>query len=1389
MAAATEKRDPAAPFASRVEEQLAEATSRIRTHDLAFGGLLLAAILLAYSTTMIVLDQSLVLPAWLRQLSLAAFVALMAATAYLTLFRPLRRRINPLYAAKQVERTLDDNKNSVTGYVDATRNSELNPTVKAALASRAAKAADDADVNRAVDHRSLMYVGAIAAALLLTLVVLFFVFRPTQFASLVKRTFNPFASGVIESRTQLTIVKPDPAETTITTGQSVSVAVHIGGKVPSSDGPERVRLLVRHNPNDPNYDEVPMVPGETSRDFELRVPDYLVQNGFWYKVVGGDAETPEYRVTVRSLPVFTDFRATYEYPKYLRMKTETTNDPIIRAYRGTKVTLVAKANREVRDGLMILEPSNTRITATLIAGHPDSAQFVIPKLTESGRYKLGFTATNGEVAPDPFTAAIKVEVDQAPRLVITSPETDESQLPANGQVVIDGNVGDDFGINTVTLKMRQVEPVQRPLPDVTYLNGKELSFRRKKDNSFPTDLVYKGSVDLAKLNKDAAGLEFHPQSEMVIEFWLEATDNCTEPKANVGRSAVKRVRLTPPKTQEMAKEQLNQQKQERQNEEKKHNEQQQQKFDQEKRDREPQKGGEQKKDGQSPDKQPDNKPGGMGEQPPGAKPPEPKESEPKGKPEPKEGEPMKGEPKGKPEPKEGSGSPKEGDPMKGKGNSNDMNTQPGQQNEPNDKGGMGEKGQPQKQNDQKVQDTAKDFEKQIEQENQNGGSAKPNSAPRPEERDEPGKAKTEPKNGGMGEKGMNNASETKPEPKQPNDPMNPGGEKNSAPSQSKPEGKLEKGQQPATSKPEPSSQPANGSGEKSAAPSEKRNEPFGAPPGTDKETPKENQPAPKNSNQKQDPTSGSRAKPASEKPQEGNNTGTPSAGQQDPAAKAGSGPKPPMRDPTRGDDKSQSGAPDTKSEAEKQAGVAKPEKAPAAGESKPQPQADSGMNKGMQSEPKPEQGANEPKKPNGTSAAETKPAGAQSGEKGMDKPRPQASDNTNKPSGGEGEKQPDPEQLKNLQEAAKNLNSPDAKKREKAQKTLDKALGEDNRKELEQLQKDLNSPDKGKQAAAQKKLDEMKKQMENASKGKGQDKKDGGQLDEKQQKELADALKDLQSDDKNKQEQARDKLDKMVGKQNRKDAEQMMNDLKSDDKEKREAAQKKLDEMKKQMEDQDKKRTADKGGEPKPKEPSPQELKDLVEKAKDLNSPNDRTRKAAEQEFDDKIGEESRKKLQDQMKNNPPNPMQQTNDLKRKMEEWQQGLGRGTPNKGRMKDLQQEIESAELNLKNFEGDEYRKKLQASKGWTDQEYDRFLKNYEKHIERMKKDAANRDRPAAAPMPGEPGRTFNPGGGARVEPTGTSSGTATGGGTTAAPPGFEKAREQFERALQKAKKNKP
>jgi hypothetical protein len=587
MATVIETPDPAPQFAARVDEQLAEATSRIRGHDLALGGLLVGGLVLGYAAAMMLLDRALVLPEWVRQLAFVAFLAATAATAYRTLVRPLRQRVNPLYAAVAVERTIDDAKNSVVGYVEAKERGDVHPTVKAAMGARAARTVDDADVNRAVDHRSLVYAGSAVVALFLTLVVLFFVFRPTQFQSLLGRTFAPFSSGVIAGRTNITLIEPQGGDVTVTAGQSITVKVEVTGSVPKPDRPDRVRLLVRYNPASAEYAELPLEPGETSREWFVQVRPEQLRTGAWYKVAGGDTETPEYRVTVRTAPLFTDFEVEYEYPAYTRRPPENTTDPHLQAIRNTKVSVVAKANRQVRDGRAVFDPpGQPAVAGKAVPGRLDALRFDF-LLTAPGSYRLTFNAADGERSPDSLPFGIKLEEDFPPTVVVRLPEPDDIQLPANGLLSVDGAAGDDYGLDKLTLKLKLAAPAERPLADRPYLGGK--SFRREADGTYPRSLEYKGSVELGKLT-DPAGGPVELKEGMVLEYWLEAADNRTrpgaagpEPDPNVGKSQVKRVRLTPPVMEPEQKQDQDTRREQRKQEEQQHAKDQQRKLDNEER--------------------------------------------------------------------------------------------------------------------------------------------------------------------------------------------------------------------------------------------------------------------------------------------------------------------------------------------------------------------------------------------------------------------------------------------------------------------------------------------------------------------------------------------------------------------------------------------------------------------------------------------------------------------------------------------------------------------------------------------------------------------------------------------------------------------------------------
>ncbi|QDU21587.1 hypothetical protein [Urbifossiella limnaea] len=1455
MATVIEKPDPAAKFATKVDEQLAEATSRIRGHDLALGGLFVAGLVLGYAAAMMLLDRYLVVAEWLRQLSLLAFVGVVGYAAYRMLVRPLRARVNPMYAAVVVERTIDDAKNSLVGYVEAQERGDVHPAVKAAMGARAAKSVDDADVNRAVDHRGLLYAGGGVIALFLTLVVLFFVFRPTQFQSLLGRTFAPFSSATIASRTTVFLVEPQGGDVTVTSGQSLTIRAEVSGRLPKPDAADKVRLLVRYNPADPAYDELPMEPGETSREWFVQVRPEQLRTGAWYKVAAGDGETAEHRVTVRTAPLFTDFEVEYLFPAYTRRPDEKSTDPHLMAVRNTKVSVVAKANRPVRDGRAVFDPAGQPVVAgKVVPGRQDALRFDF-LLTTPGSYRLTFNAADGERSPESMPFGIKLDEDRPPLVSIQVPQPDDIQLPANGLLAIDGGAGDDYGLDKLTLKLKLADVAARPLADRPYLGGK--SFRRDADGTYPVNLAYKDSVELGKLT-DPAGGKVELKEGMVLEYWLEATDNRTkpgstgpEPDPQVGKSAVKRVRLLPPLTPPEQKDQEARRDQRKQDE-KQHADNQQKQLDNEPR---PQPNAPPKadppQDGMgNPMPMPQD---GMGKQQDGTGNPMPMDGMGKkqdGMPMPMGNDGTAKKQDGMPMPmgNDGTGKKQDGMPMgsdgtgmkqDGMGNPNPPKS-PEQKN-PQDKGiaggmtdpkmpptGMNDgtpmpmskadmgtpgsnNGMPQQApmpsdpGSKNVQEQANKVQDQLNQEKSGGGTPKAAPTANDGERTPPADQKSNPPMGGM-----------PPEAQ----PKTDGGMGASEP---RTDGKAEQPPEPSQAKAGPTGDmppmPNKGS---NPQPSETRREPLGGDPGAEREPQKGGDPMQKGMSQtKNDPTAGGEPKAASQQKSDdvmGKASQQPTPA--DNAAKAKTAP--PSNDRGGERDPMQKGSPQSEPQGGGEPKMQQPEQ-PGAVRPMPKEGDPTPMN-GMGNDAK----GGDPM----ANAAEPRPApmgGTKQGDPKMGDP-PMGKGKEGEPKGGMA-------QPKNL--------DPGMERPEPGNPQQNGGQGQ------APMPKSVD-PKAGPEAGPMNPMTKAGPENPGAQKG------TPPALDPKQKADLEQAAKDLTNPDPNRQKAARDKLDQALGKGAGQKLEDIAKGLNSNDPKEKAAAQQQLDDLRRQAEQTAGKEPGPKGMNPmdmgtakgmdptpspmgtdKGMNPMPQPMdmgvakggpkgdtnpkagptpkfdpKELEGALNDLNSKDEAKRDAAREKLDKTVGKEARQQaeqLQNDLKSGDPErearAREKLDQLKQQAEQMAKDNppgGKGSGKEDRFKegggvepnnakamdaDPRNRAKSAELTLDQFERNRYNRDLQDRLGWTQEQYDRFLDDYRREVARLQRDAtdAERNPPVAA---GPPPRPVDINSGGRIEGRPTGAGTAGVGGPTFSAPGFEEAMRRFrEGATQRPPAKRP
>lgn len=535
-----------------VDSQLARVRSRLRALEVGRSLLAIGVVTLGYFLALSLFDLATggAADGLLIAVRIAAFAAYLLFVAGLLVQLGVRlyRRINPFYAAKQLEDTIADAKNSVINWLDL-KERDLPVAIRGAVGQRAARELKQTDPDKAVNPKSNWILGGTCAALALGALILF-ALGPNQFGSLLRRSFAPFAGSGLGTKTEITLLTPPEGNAAVPLNQRVDFLARIEGRFPKVGQPGAPRLLYRYQAADPH---VPLPLDENpDGNWGATLTGDQVLNGFWYKIAAGDAETQEYQIKVHSLPHVQRFEITYHYRPYRKLaddKVVFPNEqaviPRIIDYRGTDVDLVVRTNRALRQGAIEVDQggAKTELPGEILPSDP-KAMRVRLKLEKRGSFQVLFTAQDGERNTDRSPYQIEVLDDQAPRVRLTKPGKDIS-LPANGTLELAGTATDDIGLTTLVLRLRVLEGEAKPdLAPKPYRHGKSFQF---DNGTFPDFIDYKDFVPLDKL-RSTKNEPVSLKVGTILEYWLKATDNCDYPDAhgNVGKSAAYKITITDP---------------------------------------------------------------------------------------------------------------------------------------------------------------------------------------------------------------------------------------------------------------------------------------------------------------------------------------------------------------------------------------------------------------------------------------------------------------------------------------------------------------------------------------------------------------------------------------------------------------------------------------------------------------------------------------------------------------------------------------------------------------------------------------------------------------------------------------------------------------------------
>lgn len=532
MATVTTPPTPAAAapgYDQFVDSRIAKTRTAVKSADVATGVVALIAWALVVMLVAAVADHWIVAGGLDRWERYALWVVGLAGAGLYVATRlgpNLWRSVNPLYAARELERETPELKNSLLNLLQL-RGAADSPAIKQALerqaAERLARAGD-----APIDHTPLVR----AAKLLLALVALIGVYvvaSPKDFFASAGRVLAPWSQIAAPSRVRITAV--EPGAVTLAQGARLNVTAMVSGL----KADELVELVYTTDDRQAVGRRVPMTASRGGVQFSGSLPAGSgatsalgLQGSLTYRIEAGDAHTPYYQVEVLTAPTIAPVTVRYEYPPYTGYKTrEVEGVGDLRAIEGTRVLLSVEANLPIESAQIDIGADGRPDVRMTADGAKATGSFVLRHdgdgATSASSYVLRFTSTDGQANNDPPQYQIEVLRDLPPEAAIREPEAESIDVALNQRVRVVIEARDpDYALKRVRL-VGEAGGQQVLGQDLLRGDGKG-GFKAE------TEIV-----------PQAIGL----RPGDVLDYWVEATDNRT-PQPNVSVSERRQLRVLAP---------------------------------------------------------------------------------------------------------------------------------------------------------------------------------------------------------------------------------------------------------------------------------------------------------------------------------------------------------------------------------------------------------------------------------------------------------------------------------------------------------------------------------------------------------------------------------------------------------------------------------------------------------------------------------------------------------------------------------------------------------------------------------------------------------------------------------------------------------------------------
>ncbi len=351
------------------------------------------------------------------------------------------RRINPIYAAREIERKVPELKDSLVSYMQLNESQNAAPKgVVTAVGKFAVDRLSRHDIGEFIASTTPL---KLAMWLLATIVFssVYFVVSPKSGFDSLMRLMMPW--NKIEVPTRVKIVKLTPKDAVVARGQSLDIDIELRGHV-SGD-----KVQIEFSTLDGQFvDQVilmePVIEGLTYQG-KLTMGEAGIEQPLEYKVRAGDSVAGPYLVEVEIVPLVAVEKLELSYPPYTKLPPRTLEEPSdFEAIEGTKVRVFAQANQKMDSGRIEVnplakddDPLNIRQLVGLQTNDRmlnGSFQLQLNKKKDDpspGSYRLNAISALGQPNADPIIYSYSVAADQAPVIEWADDYPDVVELPIN----------------------------------------------------------------------------------------------------------------------------------------------------------------------------------------------------------------------------------------------------------------------------------------------------------------------------------------------------------------------------------------------------------------------------------------------------------------------------------------------------------------------------------------------------------------------------------------------------------------------------------------------------------------------------------------------------------------------------------------------------------------------------------------------------------------------------------------------------------------------------------------------------------------------------------------------------------------------------------------------